>query len=151
MGVKISGMLKTPEPQKGGNRDVPQTTLFRLFQDKFGSGIYHCYVLRRCGHLKDDFFEPLHDNSSCPYSHKSRVIVRLRGTVSLFSAYFDVLSGTGSYRKSHINRMPFLHSFTISRTETYPNSINANSITFSNVSELYLLRHVPLSLSARYF
>ena len=40
MGVKISGMLKTPEPQKGGNRDVPQTTLFRLFQYKFGSGIY---------------------------------------------------------------------------------------------------------------
>ena len=47
--------------------------------------------------------------------------------------------------------MSVLHNFSIVRTDAQPYSINANSVTFSKISELYLLRPVLLSLAARYF
>ena len=59
--------------------------------------------------------------------------------------------GAGLSCNSHIKRISVLQSFSISRTETYPCSINANSITFIRVSLSYLLRPVLLSLTARYF
>lgn len=89
--------------------------------------------------------------------HRKNVTVDIRKDLIyfLFRTLFIKLPivewlGGGLSCSSHIKRISVLQSFSIFRNDSYPFSINANSITFSKVSSSYLGRPVLRSSVVRY-
>ena len=101
---------------------------------------------------------PVNVYRSTPASANIYLLISMKITSTVpMSPLFMKLSafiklGAGLPSSNHLKRISILHSFSICRTEMYPFSIKANSVTRSSFSGSYSERSVLLHLSfTRYF